>query len=62
LEATAFLLEKRVYELSEEFTIIILFGSKEKPFLLPFYTLDKFFVREYADNTRLGPTSSMIRG
>jgi hypothetical protein len=41
---SAFLSGKRVYESSEEFTIIRLFGSKEKHFLLPFYTLDKLFV------------------
>jgi hypothetical protein len=32
--------------LSKEFTVIRLFGSKEKPFLLPFYVSDKLFVGE----------------
>jgi len=40
MEETIFLSRKRVYELFEEFTVIRLFGSKEKPFLLPFYTSD----------------------
>jgi hypothetical protein len=46
LEATSFLTGKGIYELSEEFTVIRIFGSKEKPFLLPFYTSDKLFVGE----------------
>jgi hypothetical protein len=46
LEAISFLSGKGVYELFEEFTVIRLFGSKGKPFLLPFYTLDKIIVRE----------------
>jgi hypothetical protein len=36
MEATTFLYGKWAYELSKEFTIIILFGSKENIFLLPF--------------------------
>jgi transcription elongation factor GreA-like protein len=32
--------------LSKEFTVIIIFGSKEKPFLLPFYTSNKISVGE----------------
>lgn len=44
LEVTSFLTGKWIYELSKEFTIIKIFGSKETPFLLPFYTSDKLFV------------------
>jgi hypothetical protein len=46
LEATVFLSGKGVYELFKEFTVTRLFGSKEKPFILPFYTSDKLFVEE----------------
>ena len=46
LEATSFLTRKWIYELSKEFTVIRIFGSKDKPFLLPFYTSDKLFVGE----------------
>jgi hypothetical protein len=46
LEEMTFLSGKGVYELSEEFTIIRFFDSKEKPSLLPLYTSDKLFVRE----------------
>jgi hypothetical protein len=46
LEAMNYLSGKGVYELYEEFNVIRFFGSKEKPFLLPFYTSDKLFVGE----------------
>jgi hypothetical protein len=43
---TSFLLGKWIYELSEEFIVIRIFGSKDNPFLLSFYTSDKLFVEE----------------
>jgi hypothetical protein len=46
LEEATFLFGKVSYEMFEEFTVIRLFGSKEKPFLLPFYVSDKLFVEE----------------
>jgi hypothetical protein len=46
LEVATFLSRKCSYEMSEEFTVIILFGSEERPFLLPLYVLDKLFVGE----------------
>jgi hypothetical protein len=43
---TTFLSVKGAYETSEEFVIIRLFGSEEKPFLLLFYVSDRLFVEE----------------
>jgi hypothetical protein len=46
LEAATFLMGKGVFETTEYFSIIRLFGCEEKPFLLPFYVSDKHFVVE----------------
>ena len=46
LDAATFLCMKGIYETYEEFTIIRLYMSKEKPFLLPFYVFDKFFAEK----------------
>jgi hypothetical protein len=62
LEATSFLTGKGIYELSKEFIVIRIFGSKEKPFLLPFYTSDKLFVGEVCRQYKTGPISSMTKG
>jgi len=43
LEATTFLFGKGVYENSEEFTVIRLFGGEKNHFLLPFYVSDRIF-------------------
>jgi hypothetical protein len=46
LKATTFLAGKGFFETSKDFSIIRIFGCEEKPFLLPFYVLDKHFVVE----------------
>jgi hypothetical protein len=56
LEATTFLSRKGVYETSEEFNVIRLFGGEEKPFLLPFY------VSKCAHSIKLGSIYSMRGG
>jgi hypothetical protein len=43
LEVSTFISGKGSYETSEEFTVIKLFGSEEKPFLFSFYVSDRLF-------------------
>jgi hypothetical protein len=47
LEAATFLVEKGIFETTEDFNIIRLFGSEEKPFILPFYVSYRHFILEF---------------
>jgi hypothetical protein len=46
IEVAFFLAGKGVFETMDDFSFIRLYDFEEKPSLLPFYMLDKFFVIE----------------
>jgi hypothetical protein len=46
IEASSFLAGKGVFEVLDDFNYFKLYGFQGKPYLLPFYVSDKFFIVE----------------
>jgi hypothetical protein len=62
LEETTFLDKKGRFEAMEDFNIIKIYCSHEKPSYLPYYVSDKMILCKYASNIDSGPISFMKRG
>jgi hypothetical protein len=45
-ESTTFIVGKGVFKVQDEFSYIRLYGFQGKPFLLPYFVYDKFFMVE----------------
>jgi hypothetical protein len=62
LEASAFLDTKGILEKMDDYNIIRIFCSHEKPLFLPYYVPDKLFVIEVARQYKSGSIFSMKKG
>ena len=61
-EALSFLKGKSVFHVQENCSFIQLFGFEGKPFMLPIYVFDKFFLYKYDENIGTQPIYLTRRG
>jgi len=62
LEETSFLDKRGRFEAMQNFNIISLYCSREKPSYLPYYVSDKILLLKYAININFGTIYLMRRG